>query len=86
MQFARKQITKQSFLINNLLSFFGCILLILPGFLSDFLGLLAQLSLFDTIIYKLLSSKGHKNTQDDNIIDVEVEETNYDIHKNTKIE
>ena len=80
MDMARNKISKEAMLVGNLLSFIGCILLMLPGILSDFIGLLFQISLFDTLIIKLLMrKKKRKAYEDDNIIDVEIIEDDFKI-------
>ena len=75
MNMARNNISKELILVGNLLSFIGCILLMLPGILSDFIGLLFQISLFDNLVVKLFTkNKKRKQYEDDNIIDVEIED------------
>ena len=82
MDMARNKITKEAMLVGNLLSFIGCILLMLPGILSDFIGVLFQISLFDALIIKLLiKKKKRKEYEDDNIIDVEIIEDDFKLNK-----
>ena len=65
----------QLMMASNLLSFIGCILLMLPGILSDFIGLLFQISMFDMLVIKLFTkNKKPKRYEDDNIIDIEIED------------
>lgn len=66
----------------NLFSIFGAILLIIPGFLTDIIGLLLQFSVFTSMLINRLGIKFAKhdemrykknNTQKDNdVIDVEI--------------
>ena len=65
----------------NLFTVFGAILLIIPGFLTDILGILMQFSVFTTMLvnrYYVKSGKcktnfEQKNIQkDSNVIDVEI--------------
>jgi len=60
---------KKNFLLNNIISLIGCILLILPGFLSDFIGILLQLSIIERIIMYHLGI--NKKDKDNEIIDIE---------------
>ncbi|MBN1839057.1 MAG: FxsA family protein [Campylobacterales bacterium] len=75
------EISVESFERLNLWSFVGALLLIIPGFFSDIVGLLLQFSAFATLIAsKLLHVKKesprfrHNNPQlkEEEIIDVEV--------------
>lgn len=60
----------------NLFTLIGAILLILPGFLTDIIGILLQFSVFTNIIINRYSIKSHnqKNYKEktDDVIDVEV--------------
>lgn len=69
-----RQIDMQGFSNRNLMGLFGAILLILPGFLSDIIGLLMQFSLFGSLIINRFSRKYHTPTQpkDDHVIDAEI--------------
>ncbi len=81
-----RTISIEEFQKLNAFSLLGAILLILPGFFSDFLGLLLQFSFFATLFarkvlhvnkndkYKNFNNKG----VDDDVIDVEVIEHNTD--------
>ncbi len=81
-----RTISIEEFQKLNAFSLLGAILLILPGFFSDFLGLLLQFSFFATLFarnvlhvnkndeYKNFNNKGI----DDDVIDVEVIEHNTD--------
>jgi UPF0716 protein FxsA len=71
-------ITLGQFKSRNVFPFLGAILLMLPGFFSDLIGLLFQIS-FLTDFFKLDNPDKHKPNEDlrkrdfeDNIIDVEV--------------
>lgn len=64
----------------NLFTIFGAILLILPGFLTDAIGIMMQFSVFTSMLvnrYNMRASKadrssGYKTNFDKNIIDVEI--------------
>ena len=77
------EISLESFERLNLWSFVGALLLILPGFFTDILGILLQFSAFVTLIAsKLLHvkreespdirTKQHSHLKKEDIIDVEV--------------
>ncbi len=59
----------------NLFSFFGAILLIVPGFLTDIIGLLLQFSVITSMIanrYKKPNHPNHFKEESDDVIDVEI--------------
>jgi len=63
----------------NLFTLFGAILLILPGFLTDIIGITLQFTVFTSMLVTRYSSKmGHcestpnQKKEDDNVIDVEI--------------
>ena len=59
----------------NLFSIIGAILLILPGFLSDMIGIALQFPLFTAILvnyFSVKSCKSNLNTKEDDVIDVEI--------------
>ena len=62
----------------NLFTLFGAILLILPGFLTDIIGILMQFTVFTSMLVNRYSAKYGKcdthtqNTKDENVIDVEI--------------
>ena len=72
---ANGEITMEEFQKLNLFSILGAILLIIPGFFSDILGLLLQFSFFGTLFAKkilhLKRKKGMQNEESD-VIDVEI--------------
>jgi 2-isopropylmalate synthase/UPF0716 protein FxsA len=69
-----RQITMESFTKRNMTGLIGAVLLIIPGFLSDIIGILMQFSLFSSLIINRFSRKYHTPTQpkDDNVIDAEI--------------
>jgi 2-isopropylmalate synthase/UPF0716 protein FxsA len=69
-----RQITMESFTKRNMAGLIGAVLLIIPGFLSDIIGILMQFSLFSSLIINRFSRKYHTPTQpkDDNVIDAEI--------------
>jgi 2-isopropylmalate synthase/UPF0716 protein FxsA len=70
----------------NLFTLFGAILLIIPGFLTDIIGILFQFSVVTSMIvnrYNVKSgncnasySQNYNNTKDSDVIDVEIIERN----------
>ncbi len=65
----------------NLFTLFGAILLIIPGFLTDIIGVLLQFSVFTSMIVNRYNVKSGKcntpynqetNTKDSDVIDVEI--------------
>mgnify|MGYP001765066290 CR=1 FL=1 len=65
-----RQIDMQGFSNRNIMGLLGAILLILPGFLSDLIGILMQFSLLGTLIINRFTRKYQPPTQpkDDNVI------------------
>jgi len=59
---------------RNLFSLLGAILLILPGFVTDFIGLLLQFSLFSSLLVNRFLSKytTSKHSKDEHVIDAEI--------------
>lgn len=59
----------------NLFSIIGAILLILPGFLSDMIGIAMQFPLVGAMVvnyFSVKSCKSNLNTKEDDVIDVEI--------------
>ena len=56
------QITQEEFITTNASKSFGAILLIVPGFFTDIVGILLQLGLFVTLVSKIFSVKVGKHT------------------------
>ncbi|WP_310440411.1 FxsA family protein [Sulfuricurvum sp.] len=74
-----RQIDMQGFSNRNIMGLLGAILLILPGFLSDLIGILMQFSLLGTLIINRFTRKyptDNNYTQttrkDDHVIDAEI--------------
>ena len=70
-------ITMKEFQELNIFALLGAIFLILPGILSDIIGILMQFSVFTRlIITKINKNNGdcspEQNTGDENVIDVEI--------------
>ncbi|SMC09801.1 FxsA family protein [Nitratiruptor tergarcus] len=70
---ANGEITMEEFESMNLSMLVGAILLIIPGFFTDIIGILMQFGVFSTFIAKkILKLKSRKKREDDNVIDVEI--------------
>jgi 2-isopropylmalate synthase/UPF0716 protein FxsA len=75
-----QQIDLQKFQELNIFTLLGAVLLIIPGFLTDILGILLQFHVFTSMLVNRFSAKfnskpkePHSNyTKDDNVIDVEI--------------
>lgn len=74
-----RQIDMQGFSNRNILGLLGAILLILPGFLSDLIGILMQFSLLGTLIINRFTRKyptdnhyTQTTRKDDHVIDAEI--------------
>ncbi len=74
-----RQIDMQGFSNRNIMGLLGAILLILPGFLSDLIGILMQFSLLGTLFINRFTRKyptdnNHTQTtrKDDHVIDAEI--------------
>ena len=72
---SRNRSDMSSMMVGSVLSFIGCILLMVPGILSDFIGILLQISVLDTLVLKIfMKNKKQKKYEDENIIDIEIED------------
>jgi len=60
MELATMQIDSKEFISSNILSLVGAIFLILPGVLSDTIGILMQFSLFSGVFVAIASSRFSK--------------------------
>lgn len=75
-----RQIDLQKFQELNIFTLLGAVLLIIPGFLTDILGILLQFHVVTSMLVNRFSAKfnsktkePHSNyTKDDNVIDVEI--------------
>ena len=80
MMLFSREIDSDEFIKNNIYSFIGAVLLIVPGFFSDMLGVLLQFSTVGTFIARRVFKikpkekdfKNYKGEANDEIIDVEV--------------
>ncbi len=82
MSVSYNQMDLREFQNLNLFTIFGAILLIIPGFLTDIIGLLLQFSVFTTMLVNRYSIKFGKHDQmrqkknstqkDNDVIDVEI--------------
>lgn len=82
MALRRGEITPDKFKKLNLYTLVGAILLIIPGFLTDIIGVLLQFEFFGLILASKMTKKPnhyHQNKKDegdDDVIDVEIIEHN----------
>lgn len=69
-----RQIDMDGFTQRNLMGLFGAVLLILPGFLGDILGVLMQFTLISKLLINRFSRKYQKPNQskEDYVIDAEI--------------
>lgn len=71
-------ISQEEFVASNMSRFLGAVLLVVPGFLTDIIGVLLQFSSFGYILLKPFRKKdmqkhrGSGGAQNDDIIDVDV--------------
>jgi len=80
----KREITQEEFLTNRLFSYIGAFLLIVPGFLTDIIGLLLQFELSARFfarffVKKQTMYKQSRSNNDSEIIDVEIIEKKEDI-------
>lgn len=82
---SRNQIDLQEFQSLNLFTLIGAILLIIPGFLTDIIGVMLQFSVFTTMLVNHFNMKfksknsdfhTHNSKKDSNVIDVEIVDDN----------
>ncbi|MFA6761098.1 MAG: FxsA family protein [Sulfuricurvum sp.] len=77
----RRNIDVAEFEKLNLFTILGAFLLILPGFLSDIIGILLQFSVVGKMFVNRYNIKSYKSKQkDSDVIDVEVIERTYTKH------
>lgn len=72
IEFFRGLKTPQEFIASNLTRAMGALLLILPGLLSDFVGLLLIVGIFDVFLIRFLGKFFSAKKNQEEIIDVEV--------------
>ncbi len=72
------EITQQDFIKQNVANAIGAILLIVPGFLTDIIGVLLQFGLLSMLLTKIFSFKKEpKNTQNENPFEFQEENFTY---------
>ncbi|TLD89082.1 FxsA family protein [Helicobacter sp. MIT 05-5294] len=82
MRVKLREISYEAFVSSNVFRILGAILLIMPGGLTDILGILMQFSALGFLLFKPfikkppVDSHSPSQTQNDEIIDVEVIENN----------
>lgn len=64
MDLTRGNISQQDFMRLNIFMAVGAIFLIIPGFLTDIIGVLLQFEFFGIMISKKFLKKGSKNQED----------------------
>lgn len=81
MAIMSKQLNAQEMVTGNILALVGAVLLILPGFLSDFIGIFIQFGFVKTFLATRIKApktqhQNYTHKGDDNVIDVEIVEHN----------
>ena len=76
-----RQISAQQLIAGNFLALIGAVLLVLPGFLSDMVGILMQLGFIKNLLATRIKAPQPKEQNytykgDDDVIDVEIIEHN----------
>ena len=66
------EISIEEFERMNIATFIGAILLIIPGFFTDILGILLQFGVLSNFIAKKIFKLRSQKKEDDNVIDVEI--------------
>lgn len=72
---ATQKISAEEFSQRNLSGLFGALLLILPGFLGDIIGILMQFGFLRSFMVNRFGTKFHSTptqSKDDNVIDAEI--------------
>ena len=69
---ANGEISIEEFENMNLATVVGALLLIIPGFFTDILGILLQFGVFSTFIAKKILKLKSKKREDEDVIDVEI--------------
>ena len=72
IELAKGEITQEEFFALNLSKVIGAILLIVPGYFSDIIGILIIFDVITMLILKLFKFKKIKKRSEDEIIDVEI--------------
>ena len=83
IELMNQKLTAQQLVAGNLLSLVGAIFIILPGFLSDFIGVLMQFEIVKNMVASRISvpqagsfsTHNHTKKEDEDVIDVEVIES-----------
>ncbi len=65
MDLARGNITQQDFMRLNVFTALGAVLLIIPGFFTDIIGVFLQFEFFALLLAKKFLKKGSKKDQND---------------------
>ncbi len=68
----RGELSVEEFERMNLYTLVGAILLIVPGFFTDILGILLQFGVLSSFVAKKIFGLKNKRTEDDDVIDVEI--------------
>lgn len=81
MAIMAKQLNSENMVTGNILALIGAVLLILPGFFSDVIGLFLQLGFIQNFIARRIKvpqtqtqQQNYTHKGDDNVIDVEIVE------------
>ena len=72
IELAKGEITQEEFFALNLSKVIGAVLLIIPGFFSDIIGVLLIFDIITKLVLKLFKFKKIDKRSEDEIIDVEI--------------
>jgi len=72
IELAKGEITQEEFFALNLSKVIGAVLLIIPGFFSDIVGVLLIFDIITKLVLKLFKFKKIDKRSEDEIIDVEI--------------
>jgi UPF0716 family protein affecting phage T7 exclusion len=82
IQLAKGEISQEEFMAKNITTALGAVLLIIPGYFSDILGILLIFDIITTLILKIFKFKQQNIRRDeDEVIDVEIIDNKHTIYE-----
>jgi len=72
IELAKGEITQEEFFALNLSKVIGAVLLIIPGFFSDIIGILLIFDIITKLVLKIFKFKKVDKRREDEVIDVEI--------------